>query len=111
MQDKLLIITRIKKTIEYIEKMVKNYPHSEVILKNKIIDNCYQLLEISYRANIYKNVDFMKDIIVRIRMLEFYIKKSLDKKVISYKKYEIIGNHLLEINKMVNVWILNEAKK
>lgn len=111
MQDKLLIITRIKKTIEYIEKMVKNHPHSEVILKNKIIDNCYQLLEISYRANIYKNVDFMKDIIVRIRMLEFYIKKSLDKKVISYKKYEIIGNHLLEINKMVNVWILNEAKK
>lgn len=106
-----MIITRIKKTIEYIEKMVKNYPHSEVILKNKIIDNCYQLLEISYRANIYKNVDFMKDIIVRIRMLEFYIKKSLDKKVISYKKYEIIGNHILEINKMVNVWILNEAKK
>ena len=111
MQDKLLIITRIKKTIEYIEKMVKNYPHSEVILKNKIIDNCYQLLEITYLANIYKNVDFMKDIIVRIRMIEFYIKKSLDKKVISYKKYEIIGNHLLEINKMVNVWILNEAKK
>lgn len=111
MQDKLLIITHIKKTIEYIEKMVKNYPHSEIILKNKIIDNCYQLLEISYRANIYKNVYFMKDIIVRIRMIEFYIKKSLDKKVISYKKYEIIGNHLLEINKMVNMWILNEAKK
>ena len=44
----------------------------------------------------------MKDIIVDIRMLEFYIKKSLDKKIINYRKYEVLGNHLLEINKMVN---------
>jgi len=44
-------------------------------------------------------------------MLEYYITKSLKKKIINFKKYEIIGNYLLEINKMVNAWIINETKK
>lgn len=111
MQDKLLISNKIKKTIIYIEKMLENYPHTENILKNRIIDKSYELLELTYKANIYKESCYMKNIIVDIRMLEFYIKKSLDKKIINYRKYEVLGNHFLEINKMVNSWILNEKVK
>ena len=84
MQDKLLIITKVKKTIDYLEKVVINYPHTEVILKNEIINN-------------FLNV--------------FIQKNYLDKKIISFKKYEIIGNHFLEIIKMVNSWILSEKNK
>ena len=111
MQDKLLIATRVKKTREYIEKVLINYPQSEIILKNKIISSCYDLLELVYRANIFKKTIYMKEILVKIRMIEYYIKTSLDKKVISYKKYENIGNNLLEINKMINSWIKNEKNK
>lgn len=111
MYDKLLISNKIKKTILYIEKMLENYPHTENILKNKILDKSYELLELTYQANIFKEVCYMKNIIVNIRMLEFYIKKSLDKKIINYKKYETIGNYFLEINKMVNSWILSEKVK
>lgn len=111
MQDKLLISVKIKKTIIYIEKILENYPHSENVLKNKIIDTAYELLELTFKANIYKDLSYMKNIIVNIRMLEFYIKKSLDKKIINYKKYEVLGNHFLEINKMVNSWILSEKIK
>lgn len=53
----------------------------------------------------------MKDIIVQINMLEYYIKISLDKKIISYKKYEYIGNYLLEINKMIKSWIYGEKSR
>jgi len=111
MQDKLLIATRVKKTIEYIEKVLINYPQSEIILKNKIISSCYDLLELVYRANIFKETIYMKEILVKIRMIEYYIKTSLDKKVISYKKYENIGNNLLEINKMITSWIKNEKNR
>lgn len=111
MQDKLLIATRVKKTIEYMEKVLKNYPQSEIILKNKIITSCYDLLELVYRANIFKEIIYKKEILVKIRMIEYYIKISLDKKVLSYKKYENIGNHLLEINKMITSWIKNEKNK
>jgi hypothetical protein len=53
----------------------------------------------------------MKESIVKIRMIEYYIKISLEKKFISFKKYENIGNNLLEINKMINSWCLNEKNK
>ena len=111
MQDKLLIAIKIKKTIEYIEKTTNNYPHSEIILKNKIIDTSYELLKITYKASIYKEINNINDILINIKMLEYYITKSLKKKIINFKKYEIIGNYLLEINKMVNAWIINETKK
>lgn len=45
MQDKLLAATKVKKIIEYIEKTTNNYPNIEYILKNKIIDKLYELLD------------------------------------------------------------------
>lgn len=111
MQDKLLIITKIKKKIDYIEKITFNFPNTEYILKNKLIEHLYNLLELSYRANIHKDIYYMKEVIVDLRMIEYYIKISLDKKIISFKKYENIGNYLLDINKMVNSWIKYEKNK
>lgn len=111
MQDKLLIATRVKKTIEYIEKAIYNFPHTEVILKNKIMSNCYDLLELVYKANVHKDKVYMQDLIVKIRMINYFVKVSLDKKLISFKKYEIIGKHLLEINKMTNTWLKHEKEK
>ena len=111
MQDKLIIVTKTKKSIEYVEKVIVNYPRTEVILKNKLISSYYELLELIYKANIYKEINCMKDILVKIRMIEYYVKVSLDKKIINFKKYEIIGNHLLELNKMVNSWIVYEKNK
>lgn len=44
-------------------------------------------------------------------MINYFVKVSLDKKLISFKKYEIIGKHLLEINKMTNTWLKHEKEK
>lgn len=111
MQDKLLIITRIKKSINYVEYTLTNFPNTEYVLKNNIISNYYTLLELIYKANIHKDIFYMKESIVKIRMIEYYIKVSLDKKIISFKKYENIGKHLLEINKMINSWAVYEKNK
>ena len=111
MQDKLLIISKIKKTISYIDNVLVNFRKTEYILKNNISSNFYDLLELVYKAYIHKDVFFMKETIVKIRMIEYYIKISLNKKIISFKKYENIGKYLLEINKMINMWALNEKIK
>lgn len=111
MQDKLLIVSKIKKTISYVDNVLINFPNTEHILKNNIISNFYDLLELVYKANIHKDVFFMKESLVKISMIEYYIKISLEKKIISFKKYENIGKFLLEINKMINVWALNEKNK
>jgi len=111
MQDSLIISTNFKKTINYIDKILINYPHEERILRDKINLTCYNILEGIYRANVYKEINYMKEIIVQIRMLEYYIKISLDKELINFKKYENIGKYLLDIIKMVNGWINFEKNK
>ena len=75
------------------------------------MNSFYDLLELSYKASLYKDIDYMKEILVKIKMIEYYIKISCDNKLISYKKFENIGNYLLEINKMVNMWIKNEKTR
>ena len=105
MQDKLLIVSKIKKTISYVDNVLNNFPNTEHILKNNIRSSFYDLLELVYKANIHKDIFFMKESIVKIRMIEYYIKISLEKKLISFKKYENIGKYLLEINKMIKSWI------
>ena len=111
MYDRLVIATKVKNTIEYIEKTVINYPHEEKLLKDRIISTSYDLLEIVYYANLTKDINSMKNIIVKIKMIDFYLKESVHRKLISLKKFESVGNYLLEINKMVNAWIGKETPK
>ena len=61
MQDKLLIVSKIKKTISYVDNVLINFPNAEYVLKNNIISNFYDLLELVYKANIHKDVFFMKE--------------------------------------------------
>ncbi len=111
MQDKFLIALKIKKTIEYVKKTVDNYPHGYVVLKNNIMDSFYTLLRLSYKASIYKEINIMKDIIVEIKMIEYFIKVSYKYELISFKKFENVGKYLLELNAMVSSWIKNETDR
>lgn len=45
MQDKLIIALKIKKTIEYVDKVLINYPKVEYVLRNNMINTFYVLLE------------------------------------------------------------------
>ena len=68
-------------------------------------------MELSYRASLFKDINYMKEILIKIKMIEYYVKISYDYKLISLIKFENIGLHLLEINKMVNSWIKNEKSR
>ena len=105
MNDKLLIASKIKKTIEYINKSLNNYPHRYIELKQHIISDMFTLLEYCYTANI--NIDSNKHkslCIVKIKMIDYYLKLSYKNELISIKKYESICKHLIEITKMIYSW-------
>ena len=55
MNDKLLIASKYKKTIEYILKITDNYPHRYLDLKSNISDTCFDILENIYIGNINKD--------------------------------------------------------
>ena len=57
------------------------------------MDSCYSILENIYRANIKQDIEDKKDIVVNIRMLNFYLEESLNKELISKKKFENYTNY------------------
>ena len=112
MKDKLNLVNNIKKTIIYLDKVVENFPRSEHILKDKIKSTSFDILELVYYSNTLttkERINLQKQIVSKIKMLDFYFKISVDKKYINYKKYTKIGNFLLNITKQIYGWIKYET--
>ena len=109
--ERLLIASSTRKTIRYIERNVSNFPNKYSVLKNKIIESCYSILENIYRANIFQDKSDKKEIIVQINMLNFYLEEALRKELISQKKFESYVKHLIEIDKMTRSCFLYEKSK
>lgn len=113
MKDNLQVITDLKKTISYLDKIIINFPRTEKVLKDKINNTCFEILELIYFCNlidINKRIIYQKKIISKIQMLDYYIKIACDKKYISYKKYINIGTYLINIIKQVYGWIKYNKK-
>lgn len=111
MEDKLIIAKNVRKTINYVEKNIYNFPNNYNVLKTRILNSCYNILENVYRANIDQDKKDKKEIIVEIKMLNYYLKQSLDKELISKKKFLSYAKHLEEIHNMVYSWYDYETSK
>jgi len=114
MKDNLLIITRIKKTIIRLEKILENFNRNEIVLRDNIKSTMYKLLENAYAANISNDnsrIIYQKIMLVNIKMLDFYLNCAYTKKMISPKQYSSIGNHLIETLTMIQAWIKSEKSK
>lgn len=111
MKDNFKIIIKIKYLISYFDKILINFPNNEKVLKDKISNNLYDILEFTYLANEQNDKIYIKKVIVKIKMLDFYLKISCDKKYLSYKKYSKSSLHLLEILRMLYGWVKYEESK
>lgn len=109
MNDNFKVILKIKWLINYLDRIIINFPNNERILKDKINNTLYEILEYSYLANELNDKIYKKKIIVKFKMLDFYLKVSCQKEYISYKKYNKVCTHLLEIVKMTYGWIRYET--
>lgn len=110
-EDKLLIITKLKKTYEYILKSLENYPHKHIELKQHIDNTILEMIELCYIAN--NGYDREKNQIIclsKLSMVDYYLKLSYKQEIISKKKYESISKHLLEIKLMLRSWIGTNEK-
>lgn len=68
-------------------------------------------MEYIYKANIFQEIEYKKNAVVEIQMLNFYLEESLKKELISFKKFESYTNHLLELDKMIRIWFNYETSK
>ena len=108
-EEKLIIAKVARKTLRYIEKNTENFPNKYIVLRNRIIDSCYDILEYIYRANVFQELNDKKEIIVKIQMLNFYLEEAYNKELLTHKKLINYGNYLLELDKMVRAWFNYET--
>lgn len=107
--EKFKVLQFIREFILTIDKDMDNFPKKDVEIKNKIRMNSYDLLEIAYEANSTQDVEYKKKLlnrmIAKIKVLDFLVNMTYDKKIITEKKYYKFGNKLDDIIKYVTGWV------
>lgn len=108
MNNDFKILKYIKEFIIMLDDYLLNYPKKYFELRNRLVNDSYELLELVYLAN-YTEKEKRKEvqikILMKINIIDFYIEQSYKKKVISEKQSIKISNNLLIINKMIYKWI------
>ena len=118
MKEKFKIIISSKKLIFEIDSLLENFPKREKVLRDKLKEYSYSVLEYIYKANNLpidkysdKKLLLQRKIITKINMLDFFIEESYKKKYIS----EIICSRTVRtinnLSKMVIGWIKYEEGK
>ena len=108
MNDKFLVVKYMKNFICNIEDMVINFPKKDYVIKNRIISDSLDILELIYLGNsIEDNKEIKLKILSKLSMLDFYLERSYENKYISEKVCINRCNHLTKITKMINKWIKN----
>ena len=109
--DKFIIARYIKDFIKMLDDYLLNYPKKYFELRNRLVSDSYELLELVYLAN-YTSISDRKNIqlksLMKINIIDFYIEESYKKKIISEKQGIRLSNSLMIINKMLHKWINNE---
>ena len=92
-EEKFKVINFIRELIVYIDKNLENFPRKDIEIKNRMRNISYDLLEISYMANVKKiNKEiYMEQIIVKVKVLDFLLNLCYDKQIINYKRYVKFG--------------------
>ena len=111
MNDKFKIARYIKDFIIILDDYLVNYPKKYFELRNRLVNDSYELLELVYLANYMDNLD-RKNIqiksLMKINIIDFYIEESYKKRIISEKQSIKLSNNLLIINKMICKWVQDE---
>lgn len=109
MNNEFLIVKNMKIFINSIDNIVINYPKKEMVIKNRLLNDSLDILELIYLANYHKDkekrTDIQKQILSKISMLDFYLERSYQNKYISEKVCLNKGNQLNRITKMIYGWI------
>lgn len=108
-QQNFLLASKVKEFNSKLWELEKVLPHKENALKDKIVYDSLQLLELVYEGNLLKSNDSKFKMLIKISMLDYYFNILFEKKYIGEKQLRYYGYRLEEITKMVYGWIKSES--
>lgn len=107
-EEKFKAINFIRELIVYLDNLLDNFPKKDLEIKNRIRSNSYDLLEISYEANLsndkMERERLLSKAIAKVKILDFLINLCYDKQIINSKKYVRFGKSIDDITKYLVGW-------
>lgn len=108
-KEKFKVINNIRELLVIIDNELDNFPKKDIEIKNRIRNNSYDLLEIVYYANNTNNTNKkiiqLEKAIAKIKIIDFLLNLSYDKKIINSKKFFKFGQKIDDIVKFLIGWI------
>lgn len=104
MNDKFIVIKKMKRFIISLNDILVNYPRKELVLKTRIINTSYDTLELINLCNLKKNDSYIEEILSKIFMLDFYLEISYYYKYISESICNKKALELESIRKLIYGW-------
>ena len=99
---RMLVVT--EQLIDYVNNILPDYPKKEVVLKQNIEKNQYELIEnlFAYNMNTSKRIKekYIKDFLIKLAMYDYYIDISYHRKYVSKHKMQCITRMFMEIRKL-----------
>lgn len=87
--EKFKVINFIRELLIMIDKEMDNFPKKDIELKNRIRNNSFDILEIVYEANSVQDIEKKKELLLiifaKIKVIDFLLNLSSDKKLITIK--------------------------
>ena len=108
MNNKFLLAHEVKLLIKDLDGLILLLPRKEFVLKNKLQEDLYELLELIYFTNylsVKERALYQKKILTKVSMIDYYIERCFNNKYLSEKQVLSFSRKLLKINKMIMGWI------
>lgn len=115
--EKFKVIDFIRELLIMIDKELENYPKKEIELKNRIKNNGFDILELSYEANTTADIEtkirLLEKVLSKIKVIDFLLNLSYDNKLLTQKKYLKLANKIDDITKFATGWAnsISSSKK
>lgn len=108
-KEKFKILQGLRNLILVIDKEMENCPKKDMELKNRIRNSTYDALELAYCANStddskYK-IDSILKIISKMKIIDFLLNISLEKSIVTQKKYLKLADQLDILEKELAGWL------
>ena len=108
-EEKFKAIQFIRELVVYLDEMLENFPKKDIEISRNIKEESYAMLKLAYIANVTVDMEYrrrnLEEIIARVKLLDFFVNLSYDKKIINQKKYLKVGKRLDDIVKYITGWL------
>lgn len=110
MNEKFLIVKYVKEFIYSIDNLVINFPRKDFVIKDRIINDSLDILEMIYIANSNNDIELKYRILSKLSMLDFYLERSYKNGIISERVCMKKSKELEHISKLLYGWLRSDSK-